>query len=89
MRIVILYRPRSEHSRQVEEFIHDFTREHPDQKLEVLDVDTRDGSNLATLYEVMQYPALLVLENDGHVSRSWIGQFPLMSEIVYYSNAMI
>lgn len=89
MRVVILYRPRSEHARIVEEFIHDFIYQHPDQKLEVLDVDTRDGSNLATLYEVMSYPAILVIEQDGHLIKSWIGDFPLMNELAYYTNVTV
>ena len=85
MRVVILYRPRSEHARQVEEFIHDFVHEHPDRRIEVLDVDTNDGSSLATLYEVMDYPAILALEDDGHLMQSWVGKFPLIDELSYYT----
>jgi 3-deoxy-D-manno-octulosonic acid (KDO) 8-phosphate synthase len=88
MKVVVLYRPNSEHGRQVEEFIHDFQSQHRDHHLEVLNIDSRDGSATASLYDVMQYPAILVLQTDGYVQKIWEGtQLPLMDEVVSYARA--
>lgn len=82
----MLYRPNSEHSRVVEEFAHDFAREHREVNLKLVDLNTRDGSSTASLYDVMQYPAILALTDDGQVVREWEGQsLPLMNELAYYA----
>jgi hypothetical protein len=86
MKVLILYRPRSEHARLVEDFIRDYKNRHEEGKLEVADIDTRDGSATASLYGIMQYPAVLALRNDGSVLKEWEGdQLPLMDEIAYYT----
>ena len=86
MKVLILYRPNSEHARQVEEFIRDYKNRHEEGRIEVMDVDTRDGSATATLYGIMQYPAIMALRNDGSVLKEWEGdQLPLMDEIAYYT----
>jgi hypothetical protein len=88
MKVLILYRPKSEHGRMVEEFIHDFRRLHTDEHVEVLDLDTREGSAMATLYDIVQYPAILVVQDNGYVQRSWEGdQLPLMAEVASYARA--
>ena len=83
MKLLILYRPNSEHARAVETFIHDFESRHvPPAKVEVLSLDTRDGAATASLYDVVQYPAMLATTTDGSVTRMWEGQtLPLMSEV--------
>jgi 3-deoxy-D-manno-octulosonic acid (KDO) 8-phosphate synthase len=87
MKVLVLYRPNSEHGRLVEEFIHDFQTRHQDEHLEVLNIDTRDGSAMASLYDVVQYPAILVLQTDGYVQKIWEGEhLPLMDEVVSYAH---
>lgn len=86
MKVVILYRPNSEHGRLVEAFAHDFTRAHPTRKVELLNIDTKEGSALASLYDMMQLPAILALAQDGQLLNSWQGeQLPLMNEVAYYA----
>lgn len=87
MKAVILYRPKSEHSRQVEEYVRDFVRAQPTtRRVETIDVDTREGTAIAELYDVTQYPTVLALSNDGSLLNSWMGKFPLMDELAYYSS---
>ncbi len=87
MRVLMLYRQRSDHARAVEEFVRDFTRTHRDNKLDLVDVDTREGISTATLYDIMRYPAVLALTNDGQVLKDWQGDtLPLMDEVAYYTN---
>jgi hypothetical protein len=86
MKVLVLYRPNSEHGRVVEDFIHDYQARQHVGRIEVLSVDTRDGMAMASLYDIMQYPAILVLRNDGGVVRVWQGEaLPLMSEVASYA----
>jgi len=59
---------------------------HPDVRLEIDNVDSREGTAMASLYDVVQYPAILVLREDGTLLKSWEGDtFPLMDEVVSYA----
>jgi hypothetical protein len=88
MKVLVLYRPNSEHGRLVEEFIHDFQSRHQDERLEIMNIDSRDGAATASLYDVLQYPAILVLQNDGYLQKSWIGDsMPLIDEVAGYARA--
>jgi hypothetical protein len=86
MKLLILYRPNSEHGRLIEEFIHEYQSHHQSDRLEVLSLDTREGSATAALYDVVQYPAILVLQTDGYVQKIWQGdRLPLMDEVASYA----
>ncbi len=86
MKVLVLYRPNSEHGRLVEEFIHEFQSRHPTEHLEIMSIDTRDGSAMASLYDIMRYPAILVTQMDGSIQRSWEGEtLPLMDEVAAYA----
>lgn len=88
MKVLVLYRPNSEHGRVVEEFVHNFQSRLQGYRIEVLNIDSRDGSATASLYDVMQYPAILVLQNDGYLHKMWIGeQIPLIDEVAGYARA--
>lgn len=89
MKVLVLYRPNSEYARVVEEFIRNFeARTDGSHRLEVLNLDSRDGNAIAMLYDVMQYPAVLVLQGDGSLQKSWEGgTMPLIDEVVAYSRA--
>lgn len=86
MKVLVLYRPESEHSRLVEEYIHEFNYRHPDIKLTTVNIDTRDGAALASLYDVVRYPSLIVTTDDGVIQRCWMGDvLPLMDEVLSYA----
>jgi len=88
MKVVVLYRPDSEYSRIVEEFVHEYKRIHEGDKIEMLNYDSRDGNATASLYDVMTQPAILALRDDGSVLKSWEGnEMPLMQEIAAYTYA--
>ena len=88
MKIVVLYRPNSEHGRVVEDFIHDFQSRHLGQKMDVLNIDSREGASLASLYEIMEYPAIMVTQNDGGMQKLWQGtSLPLIDEVAAYARA--
>lgn len=87
MRLVVIYRPNSEQARAVETFIHDFQRQHEGvgRRMEVLNVDSRDGMATMSLYDIMQHPVLMVLADDGQLIHHWAGAtLPLMDEVASY-----
>ncbi len=85
MKVLVLYRPNSEYARAVEEFIHDFQGRNPGYTLDVQSIDTRDGAALASLYDIMSYPAMLALRNDGYIQIAWQGMpLPLIDEVAAY-----
>jgi hypothetical protein len=85
MKVIVLYRPNSEHSRQVEEFVHDFIRYEPDRKVDLIDVDSPYGVSQCQLYDIMSYPAIIAKAEDGTLLRSWAGELPMMDELSYYA----
>lgn len=85
MKLVILYRPKSEHARPIETFMRDFTHRYGDIKLEVIDVDSREGAALCSLYDIMRYPGILAMAGDGSLLKHWEGEeLPLMDEVASY-----
>jgi hypothetical protein len=85
MKVLVLYRPNSEHGRIVENFIREFRSRVDSDKMEVLNIDSRDGSAMASLYDIMSYPALLILQTDGSLAKCWQGNdLPLIDEIAAY-----
>ena len=88
MRVLVLYRPNSEHGRLIDDFIRDYQSRVHGSRLEVLNVDSRDGSATASLYDIMSYPAILVLQTDGYLQKSWEGgNLPLVDEVVGYAES--
>jgi hypothetical protein len=88
MKIVILYRPESEYARSVEEFIHELQSRYYEARLEVQDVDGREGSAMASLYDVVRYPAVMIVKEDGYLQQCWQGEpLPLIDEVIGLARA--
>lgn len=86
MKILILYRRNSEHGRMVDEFIHEFQIRTGVKGLEILDIDSRDGGAIASLYDILEYPAILAIRGDGALEMCWTGQsLPLIDEVASYA----
>ena len=84
MKVVALYRQNSEHGRNVEEFIHEFSRR-TSKEIEHIDIDSKEGSSAAELYDITEYPAILAIANDGSLQNMWIGEpLPLIDEVAAY-----
>jgi hypothetical protein len=86
MKVLILYRDKSEQARPVETFIHDFKRRHGQIKVETAELDTRAGATLATTYDITAYPAILATKDDGSVLQIWQGaELPQIDDVASYS----
>ena len=87
MRIIMLYRPESEHARRVEEYMADFKRFHPGKSMETYNIDSIEGSHMSQLYGAMEYPTVVAVSNDGSMQQMWSGidKLPLMNDLAYYA----
>ncbi|QQS17869.1 hypothetical protein IPL68_04375 [Candidatus Saccharibacteria bacterium] len=88
MKVIVLYRPNSEHARLVERFLHDLRHQHDvnQSSIQMLDIDSREGISLASIYDIVDSPAIVVTDNAGGYVQSWIGsELPLMRDVAAYS----
>lgn len=86
MKVMILYRPNSEHDTLVHQFARDVKRT-SNKDLEFVDLNTRDGAATASLYDIIEYPAIVAVSDEGVLQKAWQGmQLPLIEEISYYAS---
>lgn len=84
MKVIALYHPNSEWARNVEDYARDFEHQRG-KKVELLSLSVREGSVMASLYDVTRYPALIALRDNGEMLALWQGeQLPLMNEVAGY-----
>ena len=85
MKVTILYRPHAEFATSVETFVRDYKVRHGASRLELVNVDEREGIALSSLYDITRFPAILALATDGTMLHMWQGeQLPLMDEVASY-----
>lgn len=84
MKASILYHPKSETSRVVEEFIHEFERTR-NKSINPVSLETKEGAELAKLYGIVSYPAVIVTRDNGEYLKHWEGELlPSMDEVAGY-----
>jgi hypothetical protein len=83
MKTLLLYRPNSEHERQALDYLRDFTMQ-TGKTLPTLDPDSREGVEMCRLYDIMEFPAIIALDGEGHVQGVWTGTLPTYGEVSYY-----
>lgn len=84
MKVVVVYRRESDYGRMVADWLRDFTRQ-TGKTLEEISPDDRSGAALCRTYDVVEYPTLLALDDDGRVQNIWSGtMLPTISEVSYY-----
>ncbi len=86
MYLAILYHPNNEYSRATEELAHELKFQ-TDKKIEFIDVDTKDGVEKVANYGIVDYPAFVVLTDDGQPYFMWEGpSLPSTTEVASYLN---
>ncbi len=84
MKTIILYHPKSEFARIVEEYAHDFERQ-KGLVIDLISLETKEGAYRAVLYGTVKYPAILVLRDNNDLINNWEGvPLPLMNEVAGY-----
>lgn len=84
MRVVVVYKEATDYARQVTDYLRDFERQ-TGRTLETLDPETRDGIGFCTTYDIMQYPTIIALSDEGQMQNKWPGlPLPTISEVSFY-----
>ena len=85
MRVLVLTRPNADYSRTVDTFVNDFYRQ-TSRQLEVIDADSSEAESLAQTYDIVEYPTVIALSDDGQMQNMWRGvNLPTISEVSYYA----
>lgn len=85
MRTVVVYKVESDHAREVMDYLRDFSRE-TGHEIEEIDPETRAGADFCRVYDIVEYPTLLALSDDGHLQHMWRGRpLPTISEVSFYA----
>ena len=83
MTITIIYRSDSDMYRPVQEFIELCHRKYPGKEINEIELDTREGAELAQVYDIDICPGIIVKADNGSVVGTWKGQpLPLVDEVV-------
>lgn len=84
MRVVVVYKERTDYARRVEEFMTDFKRV-TSRELEVVNPDTPAGSGFCRTYDIVEYPTIIALSDSGQMQNLWRGlPLPTINEVSYY-----
>jgi hypothetical protein len=86
MKAVILYKPGAETDSQMQDYLREFTHR-TGKTIELIDVTSPRGVELAQLYDVLKYPALIAVEDNGTFVEAWpeLDKWPTMNELTYYT----
>lgn len=85
MRVIVVYKDASDHGREVRDYLRDFARQ-TGRELEEVDPETRDGADFCRTYDVVEYPTVVALADDGQVQNTWRGTpLPTISEVSFYA----
>lgn len=84
MRVVVITKEGTDYARDVSTFLTDFTRQ-TGHELETLDPESPDGISFCSSYDILRFPTVVALSDDGHLQQKWVGiPLPTISEISYY-----
>lgn len=85
MRVVCVWREGEDYSRAVEEWMGEFERR-TGKEIESMSPDGREGASFCQTYDIVEYPTIIALGNDGAVLNLWRGkQLPLFDEVSYWA----
>lgn len=84
MRVVAITKQQTDYSRDVDTFLTDFKRL-TGHDIEVLDPDSIEATTFIEAYDIVEYPTLIAISDDGRVQNTWKGMpLPTLSEVSYY-----
>lgn len=85
MKIKVIYKDASEYGREVTDFLRDFQRQ-TGHELETVDPDTPDGTMVCRAYDIVEYPTIIAISEDGVMQQMWRGRpLPTINEVSYYA----
>ena len=84
MRVVIIWRDESDYGRAVTEWLHDCERR-IGVAPESVSPDEPEGESLCKSYDIVEYPSMVALDNEGKMIQMWRGRdLPRIDDVSYY-----
>jgi len=84
MKASIIYKDNSEHAREVIDYLRDFKRQ-TGHDLGTMDPETKDGADFCRTHDIVEYPSIVALSDDGQLQNMWRGTpLPTINEVSYY-----
>ncbi len=85
MKLIFLYKSISEFGRITEEFAQRIRDFHPQIQINLIESESFEGIEKASLYDIMTFPAILAVTEDSILENAWIGpSFPSIDEVMFY-----
>ena len=81
-RVICIFRDNQDYSRSVTEWLENFRRQ-TGREIETMDPDREP--RFCEIYDIVEYPTIIALGDDGGVLGIWRGRdLPLINEVLYY-----
>ena len=85
MKAVVVSKENSDHAREVFDYLRDFERQ-TGKKLEEIDPEKRENIGFVETYDIVEYPTILALTDNGQVINMWRGRpLPTINEVSFYA----
>lgn len=83
MRVICIFRDNQDYTRSVTDWLENFRRQ-TGREIETMDPD--ENVNFCETYDIVEYPTIIALDNQGSVREMWRGRdLPLINEVLYYT----
>ena len=72
MRVLVVFKEYSDKAREVFEWIEEFERR-SGRKVEKMNPESKDGESFCVAHDIVEYPTVLAIGEDGKVYEQWSG----------------
>lgn len=84
MKTIVVYKEETDYAREVIDYLRDFKRQ-TGHDLATMNPDTPEGADFCRSYDIVEYPSIVALSDDGILQNLWRGTpLPTISEVSYY-----
>lgn len=85
MKVKIFYKQQMDYTRLVEDWLRDFERQ-TGRTIEQIDPESREGISFCRAYDILEFPSIVALSDDGSLQNIWRGALlPTINEVDYYA----
>lgn len=83
MRLICLYRDNEDYTRSVTDWLENFRRQ-TGREVETMNPD--EQPNFCETYDILEFPTIIALGDDGSVRSVWSGKdLPLIDDVLFYA----
>ena len=84
MRVAIVWKDQTDYAREVIDWMEEFKKE-TGEDVESIDPETVEGELFVRARDIVQYPEVVAMSDDGGVLREWKGTpLPQFDEVRYF-----